>query len=171
MAVNIAAVMKILDVWDLDGAAKHALLVVACRSGRYTAAAPDVSIGRISADMKVCYQTARTALDRAVEAGYLTVDKSPGLTPTWRLTSRLVSDPTSRPVEGDLASQSRGPRDSGSLTKESLDTTKDGGADASARDRRASPPLTPEERGRAARILVLGPEWADGRPTDNGDSP
>jgi hypothetical protein len=81
--VHIAAVMACLDVRDLDHRAKHALLVVCCRADRRTGSAT-VSIGRIGADMSVAYHTAQHALERAVKAGYLTVDKSPGKTPKWR---------------------------------------------------------------------------------------
>jgi hypothetical protein len=87
--VNIRGVMAALDLWELDATAKHALLVVACRADRYTGMAT-VSTVRVAADMKVHYNTARAALRRLVEVGYLTVDKSPGLSPIWMLTPRVT---------------------------------------------------------------------------------
>jgi len=92
--VNIAAVMVVLDEWELDHYAKSALLVVCCRANR--AGVAQVPIRRVAADMKANYDTARRALNRTVNAGYLTVDKTPGRTPLWRLTSRCGRDPTSR---------------------------------------------------------------------------
>ena len=83
--MNIAGFMAALDIWDLDPTAKHAVTVVAGRADRYSGAAT-VSIPRLAADMKVHYRTAALALRRAVDAGYLAVDKSPGSTSTWRLT-------------------------------------------------------------------------------------
>jgi hypothetical protein len=83
--MNIAAVMAALDIWDLDYSAKHALLVVCCRADRHTGRAT-VSTPRVAADMKVHYDTARRALKRLVEAGYLTVDKVPGSSAVWQVT-------------------------------------------------------------------------------------
>jgi hypothetical protein len=88
--MNIAAVMTALDLWDLDHNAKHALLVVACRVNHHSGRAA-VAVPRVAADMKVSYKTALAALDRAVEAGYLNVDKSPGRTPVWRLTPVILA--------------------------------------------------------------------------------
>ena len=91
--MNIRAVMAALDVWDLDRNAKHALVVLGCRADRHTALA-EVSLGRVAADMKVGYYAASHALDRAVESGYLIVDKSPGKVPMWMLTSAVnLRDP------------------------------------------------------------------------------
>ena len=99
--MHIAAVMAVLEVWDLDRDAKTALLVVACRADQYTALA-HVSIRRVAADMKVDYHTAARALQRAVDSGYLTVDKSPRQRPIWQVQARSlrvslrVSDPNLR---------------------------------------------------------------------------
>jgi len=91
--MNIAAVMATLDIWDLDRNAKHALLVLACRADQHTAMA-EVSFGRVAADMKIGYYGATHALERVVESGYLTVDKSPGQVPLWMLTSAVnLRDP------------------------------------------------------------------------------
>jgi hypothetical protein len=122
--VNIAAYMAALDIWDLDRTAKHAVQVIAGRASRYTGAAT-VPIGRLAVDMGVCYNVARLALARAVEAGYLTVDKPPGLPPTWTLTSRADARPTSRVDAGDLARRSATGSRAGSRTMESLDTYKE----------------------------------------------
>ena len=89
--MNIAAVMATLDIWDLDRNAKHALLVLACRADQHTAMA-EVSFGRVAADMKIGYYGATHALERVVESGYLTVDKSPGQVPLWMLTSAVNLD-------------------------------------------------------------------------------
>lgn len=75
--MNIAAVMAALVVDDLDHTAKFALLVIACRTNQHTIRA-SVSIGRLAQDMGVHRMTAQHAVWRAVDAGYLTVDKSPG---------------------------------------------------------------------------------------------
>jgi hypothetical protein len=107
--VNISAYMAALDIWDLDRAAKHAVQVIAGRANRYTGIAR-VSIPRVAADMKVTYLTARQALERAVDAGYLTVDKSPGRTSTWQLTPLLANGVTPLISEGDPVSHLRGPR-------------------------------------------------------------
>jgi hypothetical protein len=106
--VNIKAVMSTLDLWDLDHAAKHALLVVACRAGRQTATA-EVSIPRVAADMKVSYVTAWAALDRAVKAGYLSVDKSAGKTSVWHLAPSLVAGVTPLTDEANPYNSLRGP--------------------------------------------------------------
>jgi hypothetical protein len=112
--MHIAAVMAALDVWDLDRSAKQALLVLACRADRYTAMA-SVSIGRVATDMSVNYDTAQAALTRLVDSGYLIVDKSPGRSSIWQLTSRMVREvptepagTTSRMVREDLPNPSRG---------------------------------------------------------------
>ena len=86
--MNIAAVMAALEVGDLDRTAKHALVVVCCRCNQYSGAAP-VSARRVADDMKVSRPTARRALGRVVDSGYLSVDKGLGKTPIWRLTDRL----------------------------------------------------------------------------------
>lgn len=111
--VNIAAVMAALDVWDLDHAAKHALVTVCCRADRYTGVA-QVAIPRVAADMKVSYKTAQRALRRAVDAGYLTVDNQAGAASNWRLTPVMVTGVPRDPG-------SRAPRDPGSRAKESLE--------------------------------------------------
>jgi hypothetical protein len=102
--VNIAAVMTVLDEWELDHMAKMALLVVCCRADQRGMAR--VSIRRVAADMKVHYLTAARALDRAVDAGYLAVDKSSGQTSIWHLTAR--------PQYTNRATSAYRPRDSGS---------------------------------------------------------
>jgi hypothetical protein len=124
--VNIAAVMAALDNWDLDHSAKHALVVVGCRANRHTGRAP-VAIKRVAADMKVDYDTARRALNRVVEAGYLTVEKSVGRRSVWCL--NLAAEPrphpaaeprgTSRIDDPDLAAEPRPPRGSDACAKES----------------------------------------------------
>ena len=76
--------MAALKVDDLDRNAKHALVVVCCRAHRLTASV-SVSAARVSADMKVARNTASAALGRAVESGYLSVDRHPGKTSLWRL--------------------------------------------------------------------------------------
>jgi hypothetical protein len=94
--VNISAVFVALDTWDLDRTAKMALLVLCCRADHRTGTAK-VAIPRIAADLKVSYNTAQYALERVVEAGYATVDKSPGKTPKWYLTlstTTSVDEPT-----------------------------------------------------------------------------
>jgi hypothetical protein len=112
--VNIAAVMAALDVWDLDRNVKHALVVVCCRADQYTGAAT-VSIPRVAADMKVSYRTALGALDRAVEAGYLTVDKTLGKTSTWHLTPAIhASDPCNprhRPLQPGCSAKDKKDKD------------------------------------------------------------
>lgn len=99
--MHIAAVMAALDVWDLDHNAKHAVLVVACRADRYTSMC-ELSESRVAADMKVGRYAARHALERAVSAGYLTVDKSRGRVPLWRLNlcdpGNNLCDPGTPPV-------------------------------------------------------------------------
>lgn len=100
--MNIDAAMAALEVWDLDRNAKHALLVVCCRAD-YPAGYAEVSINRVAADMKVHYTTARDALARVVEAGYVIVAKSVGKTPIWRV--NLAG--TSRQPRGNLAPQDR----------------------------------------------------------------
>jgi hypothetical protein len=152
VAVNIAAVMKVLDVWDLDYSAKHALLVIACRADRHTGAVT-VAIPRVAADMHVDYRTALRALYRALAAGYLTVDKSPGFTSTWRLVLAQVTGVPPTPVTGVPLSTTppgtdtgdRGVLTPGSSTKESLDINKGERPDtvvaASAREGRAAPPV------------------------------
>jgi hypothetical protein len=112
--MHIVAVMAALEVWDVSPAAKHALQVVACRADRYTAMAR-VSIPRVATDMGRSYNTARTALDELVETGYLTVDKSPGRSHLWMLTSRVVdgvphqsTTTTPSTIDGDPINLHRG---------------------------------------------------------------
>jgi DNA-binding MarR family transcriptional regulator len=100
--VNIAAYMAALDIDDLDHMAKMAVLVIAGRANQHTGDAW-VSIGRIAKDLAVNYTTAQRAFARAVEAGYLAVDKSPGRRSKWQLTSRLVHE--------HLVTSSRAPSD------------------------------------------------------------
>lgn len=82
--------MAALDLWDLDRNAKMAVVVVACRANHHSGTAM-VAVPRVAADMKVSYKTALAALDRAVEAGYLNVDKSPGRIPVWHLTPVILA--------------------------------------------------------------------------------
>lgn len=90
--MNIAAYMAALEVDDLDHYAKHAIQVVAGRANQHTAVAW-VSIGRVAADMGVAYHTAQRALNRAVQAGYMNVDKSAGKRPCWTLQMPNTSAP------------------------------------------------------------------------------
>lgn len=122
--MNIAAVMAALEIDDLDHMAKVSVVVVACRAHRHSGRAV-LSTGRVARDMKANYTTASRALARAVEAKYLSVDKPSGLVPTWRLTSRLVHDPTSRPDALDLVTNARGGSDL-FTTKDSLEKIKEG---------------------------------------------
>jgi hypothetical protein len=95
--LNISAVFVALDTWDLDRTAKMALLVLCCRAD-HRSGMVRVPISRVAADLKVSYNTAQYALERVVEAGYVTVDKSPGKTPKWYLafsTTSSVDEPTS----------------------------------------------------------------------------
>ena len=88
--MHIAAFMAALDVGDLDHSAKHALVMVCGRADRYTGMVR-VSIPRVATDMQVSYDTARLALNRLVNNGYLTVDKSPGRSHLWMLTPLVTS--------------------------------------------------------------------------------
>jgi hypothetical protein len=83
--VNIAAYMTACNVTDLDSSAKSALRAVAGRANQHTGRAW-VSTTRIAADMGVSWRTAKRALDRLIEAGYVTVDKSCGKRSGWQLT-------------------------------------------------------------------------------------
>jgi len=114
--MNIAAVMAALEVDDLDAAAKHAVVMVACRADRYTGAAL-VSVGRVARDMHCHPETARRALQRAVDAGYLLVEKSVGKPSLWRLDPQRFAAPppapdrdTSRPwvATKDVEGESQG---------------------------------------------------------------
>jgi hypothetical protein len=125
LAVNIAAVMAALHISDLDRSAKQALVVVSCHADQHTRRAM-VSIGRVAADMAVSYRTAWAALNRLVKAGYVAVDKSPGVVPIWTLTSAVVADPPLKSTTGtyvatteDLCNPYRG--------KESLEKPKERG--------------------------------------------
>jgi hypothetical protein len=89
--VKIAAYMAALNIADLDHMTKAAVLAVCARSNQRTGVAR-VSIDRLAQDLGVHYETARRALNRAVDAGYLTVDKSPGRVPAWKATSRAGQD-------------------------------------------------------------------------------
>jgi hypothetical protein len=77
--------MDVLRIEDLDHYAKNAVLVVACRANQHSGVAV-VSVARIAEDMSCHFNTAYRALRRAVESGYLTVDKSPGKTSAWTVT-------------------------------------------------------------------------------------
>lgn len=94
--MNIAAYMAALRIEDLDHSAKHAVQVIAGRASRYTASV-ELPIARIAADMGVNYTTAQRALNRAVRAGYLAVDKAAGRRPMWRLPRESF---TTSPREG-----------------------------------------------------------------------
>jgi hypothetical protein len=108
--MNIRAVMASLDIYGIDHMAKVALTAVACRADQHTGEAT-VSIGRIAADVGAHYDTARRALVRLVEYGYLSVVDKRGMTPTWKIdlavldreVPRGLCGGTSRSVQGDLA--------------------------------------------------------------------
>jgi len=89
--MHIAAYMAALDIDDLDHMAKVAVQTIAGRANQHTATAT-VRVRRIATDLHVNYTTAHRALTRAVKAGYLTVDNSPGQPSSWHLTSRLVHE-------------------------------------------------------------------------------
>lgn len=123
--MNIAAYMAACDVWDLDRNAKDALRAV-CGRVDYPSGIGEVPIGRVAADMKVHVNTARPALQRVVEAGYLTVDNRPGRTPVWRVNPyRLV---VGVPLQQPLQPGCRTPLHPGWRTKDLLD--REGGAAA-----------------------------------------
>ncbi|HEY2301814.1 MAG TPA: hypothetical protein VGH66_07970 [Acidimicrobiales bacterium] len=135
--MNITAVMAALDIWDLDARAKQAVLVVACRADRYTAATT-VGIRRLAVDMKVNYRTALRALYRAVDAGYLTVDKTAGGISTWRV---VVTPTTGVPVTSTPLGCGVGVIGVVTPTtqrKESLDTSKERAARVAARAARGA---------------------------------
>jgi DNA-binding transcriptional regulator PaaX len=93
--VHITAAMATLEVDDLDAMARFALLVVCCRVD-YPKVSARVGTTRLAANMGVHYDTARRALQRVVNAGYLTVDNSPGRAPKWTLTPRVAREVTPR---------------------------------------------------------------------------
>lgn len=138
--MNIAAYMAALDIWDLDRTAKHAVQAVAGRASRYTGAVT-VSAVRLAADMGVHHVTARRALDRAVEAGYLTVDKPLGISPTWHLTPRVTRGVTLRVDAPDPARDAKGVYASGSRTMESLEKIKESAARHPAGGRAGDKPV------------------------------
>jgi hypothetical protein len=88
--VNIAAVMAALDA-ELTGSTKNVLVAMCCRADRYTGVVR-VSIGRVARDVGVGYKTAQRALDRLANLGYLSVDKSPGRSHLWTLTSVTMTE-------------------------------------------------------------------------------
>jgi hypothetical protein len=144
--VNIAAVMAALEVWDLDRSAKHALVVVACRADAHTGVAR-VSIPRVAADMKVHYATAKRALERLVDAEYLTVDKWAGATSRWMLTPRVVRGVTPRIVRAHPALQMRGDPAHSPRGKESLDKNKERAAASLAHGANGGAEENPPPRG------------------------
>jgi hypothetical protein len=93
--VNIRAAMAALAAAGLDHMAKMAVLVVACRADRHTGAAT-LSIDLVASDLEVTAQTARRALYRAVDAGWLTVENHCGQPNVWRLP--LVADHRGTPM-------------------------------------------------------------------------
>lgn len=120
--MNIAAVMAALDVWDLDHMPKMALLTMACRAGRYSGRVT-VPTRRLAADLHVHYNTAERAVQALEKAGYVTVDKRPGVVSTVTIDLgylQLCGGGTST-LGGE------GPSHSGARTKESLEKTKTAG--------------------------------------------
>jgi hypothetical protein len=95
--VNIAAYMAALDIDDLDPTAKHAVQVVAGRANQHSGVAA-VSVARLAADMGVHRITAQRALGRAVAAGHLAVDKSPGHRSSYRVTCSAALQPPPQPA-------------------------------------------------------------------------
>jgi hypothetical protein len=82
--MHITAVMAAMRIADLDHFAKHAVQVVAAYA-EHPSGLARVGIGEIAAGMGVHYRTASRALDRAIEAGYLAVDKHRGRQTTWSI--------------------------------------------------------------------------------------
>ena len=115
--MHIAGVMAALEVDDLDRTAKQALVVVCCRAD-YPSGWVQVSVARVAKDMKLDRNTARKALGRVVTANYLVVDKPPGLTPTWRLTPRIMRGVTPRIQTPDPAHLDTEPRASAHPVRE-----------------------------------------------------
>lgn len=140
--------MAALKISDLDRNAKHAILVLACRANRYTAMA-EVSIPAVAADMGVGDYAARHALDRAVKAGYLAVDKSTGRAPLWQLTPAVKTADLPRDSEqqGPRSDRGPGPR-SRPRTKDSLDTSKERAV------------ASPEGDGAGENLPAAGPAFA-----------
>jgi hypothetical protein len=144
--VNIAAVMAALQIDTADHLAKYAAVVVACRANRYTASV-ELPTRRVAADMGVNYTTAQRALNRAVKAGFLGVDKPRGRRPIWQVPRDIVTTPP----RDDVTTTSRHGHDhlmTVSRTEESLDLTS-GVAAASFRHpaRRGRSVEKPEPRG------------------------
>jgi predicted ArsR family transcriptional regulator len=159
--------MAALDL-DLEHSAKHALLVVACRAD-HRSPRVQLSVSRVAADMAVNYTTAHRALDRLVENGYLTVDKSPGHPSTWRLEvvtgSRGGVAPDSLTSSGlddqKVVTGSRGGREQ-VATKDLLDKRERYGDDAAPlAEGRAAPPREAVDSG--------GRNGADADPVRVGD--
>ena len=87
-----------------------------------------MSVGRIADDLSVNYDTAARALDRAVKAGYLAVEKRRGTRSKWQLTSRVGQEVTSR-SDGvsnreHLLRRPRTPPEE-TATKDSLDSSRE----------------------------------------------
>ena len=74
-----------LTITDLDQTAKQVVAVVASRANDN--GVTSVSFAFLAADMAVHYSTVRRAAERAVQSGYLAVDKPRGRAPVWRVTS------------------------------------------------------------------------------------
>jgi biotin operon repressor len=72
------------NIVDLDHLAKGAVLAVAARANQRNGTAW-VSLPRLAKDMGASRSATWEALNRAVEAGYLTVEKHPGHRSGWQL--------------------------------------------------------------------------------------
>ena len=140
--MNITAAMIALRV-DLDRAAKHALLVICCHAD-YPAGRAELSLRDLAAGMGASLNTAVEASRRAVEAGYLAVDKSPGRITIWRLTVAATDTPTVAATDTDC----RGGRDT---LIGSLDKSRSGVA--------ARQPV--ENPGRRGRYFMPGSGWIE----------
>ena len=132
--MNIAGYMAACDIGDLDRSAKAAVQAVAGRANQRTGVAW-VSIGRLARDMGVAYNTARFALERAAGAGYLAVEKTPGVRPRWQLTSLTTAEVAESSVDEVLINHRGGPRQP-PRTKDVL-RTSEGRADVRSTRERA----------------------------------
>ena len=72
----IRQLMAALEITDLSPTAKQLVMTLASRADQYRCQAP-VSSGRLASDMGVSERTVMRAVKRAVQAGYITVEKRP----------------------------------------------------------------------------------------------
>ena len=108
--MNITAWRAACRCRDLDPGAKHALQTICGHLARPPAAAVELPIGQLAVDMGKHYDTARRAVVRLVEAGYLSVENRIGRPAYLVLNLERLGVNLADSAEGDLADSARTPR-------------------------------------------------------------